>query len=226
MLISNQKIPAALVIVFAGVIIGVFFGALDNVDFIFGPVPVSFYIPSSSDFLNALILLVIPQIPLTIGNAIIGTTDTCISLFGKNDLVKRATNRAFTVSMGAINIICGIIGGIPVCHGAGGLAAHYRFGARTGGSNIMIGLIFLIIALAFGHIGISILSSIPNAILGTLLLFAGLELALLIRDVEEKKDLFVVLIVAGIGFATSNMSAAFITGIIIAAIIKWRNIKV
>ena len=90
----------------------------------------------------------------------------------------------------------------------------------------MIGIIFVIIALVFGRIGITLLSSIPNAILGTLLLFAGLELALLIRDVHKKGDLFIVLMVAGVGFATTNMGIAFLIGIIIAKIIKWKDIQI
>jgi SulP family sulfate permease len=67
---------------------------------------------------------------------------------------------------------------------------------------------------------ISLLVLIPNAILGTLLLFAGIELALLIRDVKEKADLFLVMIVAGIGFATTNMGIALIMGLIIQRIMN------
>jgi SulP family sulfate permease len=115
---------------------------------------------------------------------------------------------------------------MPMCHGAGGLAAHYRFGARTGGSNIMIGVLFLIIALVFGKIGISLLSSIPNAVLGILLIFAGLEPGLLIRDVEEKKDMFLSLLIAGVGFATTNTGIAFFLGILINYLIKWKNIQI
>ena len=70
------------------------------------------------------------------------------------------------------------------------------------------------------------MSSIPCAVLGTLLLFAGLELALLIRDVKEKKDLFIVFIIAGIGFATTNMGVAFLTGMIIDIIIKRKGISI
>jgi SulP family sulfate permease len=154
-----------------------------------------------------------------------GTADTCFSLFGKGEMTKRATYRAFATSMGLTNIVTGAIAGMPMCHGAGGLAAHYRFGARTGGSNIMIGTIFLVIAFVFGKIGISLLSSIPYAILGTLLLFAGIELALLIRDVTEKNDLFIAILIAGIGFATTNMGIAFILGIIVLYLIKLRKIK-
>ena len=139
---------------------------------------------------------------------------------------RKVTYKSLTISMGIVNVISGMIGGLPVCHGAGGLAAHYRFGARTGGSNIMIGSLFVLIALVFGHIAISLLSSIPHAILGTLLLFSGLELSMLIRDVKEKKELFIVLIVAGIGFVTTNMGVAFLIGIILNYIIKWKCIRV
>jgi SulP family sulfate permease len=224
-LLSSKRFPAALIIVTAGIGIGVFSGALQNVSLSMGPSPVILYRPTIDDFINATVLLVIPQIPLTLGNAVMGTADTCFSLFGKGEMTKRATYRAFATSMGLTNIVTGAIAGMPMCHGAGGLAAHYRFGARTGGSNIMIGTIFLVIAFVFGKIGISLLSSIPYAILGTLLLFAGIELALLIRDVTEKNDLFIAILIAGIGFATTNMGIAFILGIIVLYLIKLRKIK-
>ena len=225
LLLSSKRFPAALVIVTAGIGIGIFFGALQNVSLSLGPTPVTLYRPTIDDFINATMLLVIPQIPLTLGNAVMGTADTCFSLFGRGEATKKATYRAFATSMGVTNIVTGLIAGMPMCHGAGGLAAHYRFGARTGGSNIMIGSVFLIIALVFGKIGISLLTSIPYAILGVLLLFAGLELALLIRDVTDKNDLFITILIAGIGFATTNMSIAFFLGILVMYLIKLRKIN-
>jgi SulP family sulfate permease len=225
LLMSNKKFPAALVIISLGVCVGVISGSLRETEISLGTTPLGISSLNPYDFINAFFLLVIPQIPLTIGNAIFGTVDTCQNLF-KNDInTKKVNPKSLSISMGLMNIVIGIFGGIPLCHGAGGLAAHYRFGARTGGSNIMIGIIFLVIALLFGKIAISLLSSIPYAILGTLLLFAGLELSLLIRDVKEKKDLFIVLMVAGIGFATTNMGIAIIAGLIIAKIINWKNLN-
>ncbi|MDM8522444.1 putative sulfate/molybdate transporter [Desulfococcaceae bacterium HSG8] len=224
LLLSSKRFPAALVVVSAGLVIGILFGALSGVSLTFGPTPVRLYVPGTDDFINAFILLVIPQIPLTLGNAVMGTTDTCYTLFGKGDHTKKATYRAFAASMGLTNIAVGTIGAMPMCHGAGGLAAHYRFGARTGGSDIMIGLIFLIIGLGFGRIGISFLSAIPNAVLGILLLFAGLELTLMIRDVKDKNDLFVVFLIAGVGFATTNMGIAFFSGIVVSFLIRWRKL--
>lgn len=225
MLLSSKRFPAALVVVSAGLVIGIIFGALENAALTLGPTSVQFYMPTADDFINAFILLVVPQIPLTIGNAVMGTADTCHTLFGKGPLTEKASYRAFATSMGLMNTAIGMIGGMPVCHGAGGLAAHYRFGARTGGSNIMIGIVFLIIALGFGKIGISLLSAIPNAVLGILLLFAGLELGMMIKDVSEKNDLFVALLIAGIGFATTNMGIAFFMGIVVMYLIKLRDIK-
>ncbi len=225
-LLSSKRFPAALVLVVTGTAAGMLLGSLNHVEFAFGPTPIKFYTLAPSDFSTALILLVLPQIPLTLGNAVVGTTDTCFTLFGRGRTTERASNRAFTLSMGLANLGTGLLGGMPMCHGSGGLAAHYRFGARTGGSNILIGLVFLVIALGFGKMGISLLSSIPNGILGVLLLFAGLELALLIRDVTNKKDFFVAFLIAGIGLATTNMSIAFFIGILVQGLIKWRNIEI
>ncbi|HHD64222.1 MAG TPA: sulfate permease [Desulfobulbaceae bacterium] len=225
-LISNRRFPAALVVVAAGICIGIPFGSFQGMKWDLGPTTIEFFRPHISDFATALFLLVIPQIPLTIGNAIIGTTDTAGTLFGNGVPIEKVSNRSFSLSMGIANIVAGLLGAMPMCHGAGGLAAHYRFGARTGGSNIMIGLLFILIAFAFGKIGVSLLSSIPNAVLGVLLLFAGLELALLVRDLKEKRELFIAFLIAGIGLATTNMSIAFVSGIIVSWLLKWRNIDI
>ncbi|MDD2389629.1 MAG: putative sulfate/molybdate transporter [Desulfobacterales bacterium] len=224
-LLSNRRFPSALVLIAAGAAIGIGYGALKSTGIDIGPTPISIAGIQPMDMLHALVLLVIPQIPLTLGNAVIGTADTCRSLFGNDERTQRVTNRTLAMSMGLMNIVTGLIGAMPMCHGAGGLAAHYRFGARTGGSSILIGAIFLIIALVFGRAGIGILSCIPNAVLGILLLFSGLELALLIRDVTMRSDLFVTLLIAGIGFATTNMAIAFAFGIIVYHLIRWKQIQ-
>ena len=224
--LANRRFPAALVVVIAGICVGVPFGSFHAMQWNFGPTAIHLFRPHVNDFTTALFLLVIPQIPLTIGNAVIGTTDTAQTLFGKGDVTARVSNRSFSLSMGIANIAVGLLGAMPMCHGAGGLAAHYRFGARTGGSNIMIGILFIVIALVFGKIGISLLSSIPNAVLGVLLLFAGLELALLVRDLRKRQELFITFLIAGIGLATTNMSIAFASGIVVAWLLQWQKIEI
>ena len=225
-LLANKRYPAALVLVTMGMIVGVFSGAFQDTSFALGPGPIGLAVPGKTHFINALVLLVIPQIPLTLGNAVMGTADACFSLFGKNETTKKVTFRSLAISMAISNFIVGLLGAMPMCHGAGGLAAHYRFGARTGGSNLMIGTVFIVLALGFGKVGISLISSIPNAILGILLLLAGVELSLLIKDIEDKKDLFVSILIAGIGFATTNMGIAFFVGILVAQIIDWKKIEI
>ncbi|NQU63990.1 MAG: sulfate permease, partial [SAR324 cluster bacterium] len=225
LLLSSRRFPASLVIVSGGIIIGFLSGSLSEINFVLGPSSIEFISPGWGDFYTAAILLVIPQIPLTLGNAIISTSDTCISLFGDNNTTRRVSYRALAASMGWINLLTSGITGMPMCHGAGGLAAHHRFGARNGGSNLMIGVVFLVIALVFGTIGISLLMLIPNAVLGILLLFAGLELSLLIRDLTEKNDLMVTLLIASVGFATTNMGLAFLIGILIHFLMKRAKIK-
>ncbi len=226
LLLNSRRFPAALVILGAGIIIGAAYGAFRGTDWGFGPTSMGVFTPGLHDYATALVLLVLPQIPLTIGNAIVGTTDTAKTLFGEGERTRRATNRRFSADTGLMNIVTGLLAAMPMCHGAGGLAAHYRFGARTGGANIMIGAVLVVIAVAFGVVGVVLLSSIPYAVLGVLLLFAGLELALLVRDVDQKRDLFIVFLIAGIGLTTTNMAIAFGCGIVADRLIRWAKIGI
>lgn len=225
LLLSSKRLPAAIAVILFGLAVSALSGAFGAISLSIGFEPISLFLPNQTMLLNALILLVIPQIPLTVGNAIIGTRDTARSLFGE-EKTKKATFKSFSASMGFANIASGALTAMPMCHGAGGLAAHYRFGARTGGSNLMIGTLFVIVAVVFGKMAISLFGLIPNSILGVLLLFAGLELAMLIKDVTEKKDLFVAFLIAGIALATMNMGIAFIVGIAARYIVEIAKIEI
>jgi len=112
-----------------------------------------------------------------------------------------------------------------MCHGAGGLASRYRFGARTAGSNLIIGGIFLMLALFLGSHSLAVIYTLPMAALGILLIFAGAQLALTILDMQTRKELFVPILVLGITLA-SNLAAGFLTGIGVAYILKWKRLSV
>ena len=127
--------------------------------------------------------------------------------------------------MAVANFISAFIGGMPLCHGAGGLAAHYRFGARTAGSNLMIGIIFLLIAILLGPHALALIYLMPLSILGILLLFAGVQLAQTIRDMRARKDLFVCAVMLGVTLAT-NLAAGFLVGIAVAYLLKIRKLSV
>jgi SulP family sulfate permease len=127
--------------------------------------------------------------------------------------------------MALANFFSFLVGGMPLCHGAGGLAAHYRFGARTAGSNLMIGAIFVALAILFGIHALAVIYLVPISILGVLLLFAGGQLALTINDLTERKDLFVVLVMLGITLA-SNLAYGFVIGIVIVYALKSHKLSV
>ena len=226
-LLDNKKLPAALVIIILGIALGILIGKPLRAEAfnwsIHYPKLIPYGWPSLNDFLWVLPVLVLPQIPMTIGNAIISNTDVMHEYFGEH--AHRATYRSVSNTQGVADIVSFFLGGIPMCHGAGGLAAHYRFGARTAGANLIIGGIFVALALIFGENMVAILNLLPFSLLGVLLVFAGLQLALMIQDVEDRKDLFVVLLMLGIALA-SNLAVAFIAGIIVAYALKSEKLTI
>lgn len=227
LLLENRKVPPAVLVVFGGILLGLFIGKplkLEDLKIGFHiPRFFPYGMPSWSDMIWVLPVLVLPQIPMTIGNAILSNTDVMHEYFGQR--AHRASYRSIANSQGIADIISFVWGGIPMCHGAGGLAAMYRFGARTAAANLMIGGIFVSLGLFFGQNALHILNLLPLSILGVLLVFAGAQLALMIRDLTERKDLFVALIMLGITL-TTNLAAAFICGIIIAYALKSEKVNV
>ncbi len=224
LLLENRKLPAALIIVSAGFVIGLILKK-PHVELGIN-IPEPIFLSSSismNDLLTALFLLVIPQLPMTIGNAIIAQHDLAKTYFG--DKAKRVTYRALSISQGLADIASFIFKGMPMCHGAGGLAAHYKFGARTAGNNIIIGSIFLAIAILFGNSSIELLQLIPFSILGVLLFFAGAELMTMIKDLKDKKEFFVALVMMAITLV-SNLAYAFFLGLILHYFIKRGIFKV
>ena len=226
LLLDNKKVPAALAALGFGIISGLVLGGLQGQSVGIGPTPVHLISPSLHDFWIAFIMLILPQIPLTIGNACVGTADACTSLFPGSPLLSKSTAGKFALTMGIANLPAGLFGAVPMCHGTGGLAAHYRFGARTGGAPILIGAIFVVLALVLGEFGLTVLALIPNSVLGVLLIFAGLELCPLVRSLKTNEEFFVALLIAGIALAVPNMAWAFGIGILVDLFIRYMGTKI
>lgn len=227
LLLDNKKLPAGLLVVLGGLGVGWILGTHEGFDKlrigIYFPKVLPFGIPTSVDFTFALLVLVLPQIPMTLGNAVIAYADLSEEYFGEDS--KRVTYRASCITMGLANLLSFFVGGMPLCHGAGGLAAHYRFGARTAGSNLMIGAIFVMLAVFLGIHALAVVYLVPMAVLGVLLIFAGSQLALTIIDMRERKDLFVALVMLGITLA-SNLAVGFVVGFAVAYALKSRKLTV
>jgi MFS superfamily sulfate permease-like transporter len=132
--------------------------------------------PSAGDLEDAFSLLVLPQLSLTFTNAVLLTALVAGDYFGER--AAHVTPRRLSVSSGLANLLLTPLGALPMCHGAGGLAAHYRFGARSGTAPLLLGLALLAVALLPGGMGLALLAAIPAAALGALLVVAAGELAL------------------------------------------------
>ena len=227
LLLENRRLPAALVVVGAGALVGIAFGTRQGLDQLqlgaYLPKWLPYGWPSGADFSFALLVLVLPQIPMTLGNAVIANADLSLQYFPQDG--RRVTYRALCISMALANLLSFFLGGMPMCHGAGGLASRYRFGARTAGSNLIIGAVFLILALFLGSHSMAIIYLLPMAALGVLLIFAGAQLTLTLLDMQTRKALFVPILVLGITLA-SNLAAGFLTGIAVAHILRWKKLSI
>ena len=136
--------------------------------------------PSGNDFLTATTTASLGQLPLTILNSVIAASALASDLLPSPPYPTAPTVTELGISVAAINLVACWFGGMPTCHGSGGLAGQYRFGARSGSSIIFLGALKLLLGIiAFFQPApiVSILSGIPSSLLGVLVLAAGLELA-------------------------------------------------
>jgi hypothetical protein len=152
------------------------------------------------------VLLALPQLPLTFGNALIAIREENNRLFPKRPV----TERRVSLSTGIMNLWSSAIGGIPLCHGAGGMAGHIRFGATTGGATVILGVLLAVTALLFGEsIGL-LLRVLPQSVLGVILFMAGAELAMSSREPgPDKVDRFVIIATAAIAVWNVGLAVVF-----------------
>ncbi len=211
---TSQRLPAVLVALALGLVVSLAAGALEGLASLrLGLVLPALGLPSPGDLGLAAVLLVVPQIPLTLGNAVVATQRTAEDYFGP--AARRVTYQALLTSMGVVNLAAGFLGGLPVCHGSGGLTAHYRFGARTGGSNLLIGGGLIALAIFVDGNVVPLLALIPYPVLGALLVFTGVQHGLLARDVRGWREVASAGAVATVGFATANLALGFGVGLAI-----------
>ena len=154
-------------------------------------------LPTLTDLRTAVTDLALPQLALTLTNAVFLTALVSRDSFGQR--AERVTPRRLCLTSGAANLLLAPLGALPMCHGAGGVAAQYRFGARTGGAPVMLGAALLVIALLPDHLRQVALASIPTATLGALLLIASLELSASRRLIDALPSCRPVIAVTALG---------------------------
>ncbi len=226
LLSRSQRLPAMLALLGYGTIFAFIqkpdlFGELSHLSIRFRLPELTFGRISWKELLSGFVLLGLPQAPLTLGNAIIATVAENNAYFPD----RKVTAKTISIDHGIMNLISTFIGGIPMCHGAGGMAGHIRFGARTGGALVILGVMVLLIGLFLSDSVTLLLQIFPRPILGVILFFAGVELALVVKDIKLKKqNLFVLLVTTGT--AMWNMGVAYLAGLMLYYGLQRRWFKV
>jgi hypothetical protein len=217
---QNRYAPAALVIMALGVLIMAWRGDLLP-NLFFGVTLPRFAVPAPSEVWRAMVLAGFAQIPLTISNAVLATAMMIRDLFPD----KPVSEERLMLNMGVMNVASSLFGGMPMCHGSQGLAGQYYFGARTGGTNILEGLIEISLGIFLGRSLLGILSAFPMPLIGGMMFMVGIELARNVAPLATTPKLrwaLGVAVVTALLSVVTNMAIGFIGGLALAWALKWR----
>ena len=172
-------------------------------------------LPAWPDVVTGFLILGLPQIPLSLGNSVLATRQISEDLFPERKL----TVRQISLTYSLMNLVNPFFSGVPTCHGSGGMAGHYAFGGRTGGSVIIYGLLYLTLGLFFGRGFDQVVGVFPLPILGVLLLFEGMALMSLMRDmIGSKTDLAIVILV---GLIANGLPYGYAVGIVVGSLMAY-----
>lgn len=220
-LFFSRRIPAALVLFGAGLALTVWVHPEVISALGIGLTFPHWSPPHWRDFVTAFPKAALPQIPLTTLNSVIAVCALSTDLFPD----RAASPRRVAVSVGLMNLVATWFGGMPMCHGAGGLAGQHRFGARTNGSILFLGAAKMIIAVLFGASLMALCRAFPASVLGVMLAFSGMELALVTRDQTSRGDAFAMLLTAGACLGLNNIALGFVLGLALTWLLKLSSFR-
>lgn len=214
-LLGSRRIPAMFVLLLIAVVAGLA-AAPERLPEL-ASIPLGFQAPrfaldgiAPNEWMVGLVFLALPQVPLTLGNALIAIREENNKLFPDRPV----TEKQVALSTGLMNSAGAMIGAVPMCHGAGGLAGHVRFGARTAGSTLILGVILLSAGLFAARAISALFSLFAVSALGVMLFLTGAQLALGSCDFGRgKEQRFVALVVAAA--TTWNVGIGFVLGLLL-----------
>lgn len=214
---KNRYAPAAIVLMLLGIVIVGFNGELTQaIDLGFTLPPITLFHPV--EIWQGMVLAGFAQIALTTTNAVIATS-ALITQYFPNKVV---SEKKLALNHGLMNIVVPFFGGMPMCHGAGGLAGQYYFGARTGGTNIIEGIIEISMGLFMAGSIAVLFTLFPTSIIGAMLLLVGVQLTKFARDIK-KNELVIMALTVGLSLAT-NMAVGFVVAVIAYhSLKKWKT---
>jgi len=206
---GNKKLPPAIPVIVLGIAFGfVSHPAVRGLGEAFGLAWPQPHLPTAQNMVDGFLLLALAQIPLSLGNSIFATRQLVTDLFP--DRRVKAGRIAFTYSI--MNLVNPFLSGIPTCHGSGGLAGHHAFGARTGGSVVIYGSLYLVLGLFFSRGFDLAVHLFPLPILGVILLFEAVALLRLIADLAE--DRFGLTIAILVGLSALTLPFGYLVGLL------------
>ncbi len=210
---QNRYAPASIVLMALGVGIVAWRGELCGaLDLAVTLPPLT--LPRLGDVWQAMLLAGFAQISLSITNAVIATATLIRDYFPD----KPVSERKLMLNMGVMNVISSFFGGMPMCHGAGGLAGQYYFGARTGGTSILEGLIEVCLGLFLSKSVGKLLALFPMPLVGGMMLLVGIELGKVVVKLRGWK-LWLALLTAAVS-AVTNMAVGFVVGLAVAYLVR------
>lgn len=215
-LIGNRRFPPALLVI----VLGIAYAFAFEIHFADLAHSLGFTIPhprlpARHDVWLGFLLLALPQIPLSLGNSILATRQVAEDLFPKKPL----TVRKISLTYSFMNLVNPFFGGIPTCHGSGGMVGHYTFGARTGGSVMIYGSIYLVLGLFLSRGFQEAIELFPKPILGVILLFEGVNLALLVKDMAADKMEFALVLVTGL--LCVGLPYGYVIGLVVGTVLAY-----
>ena len=213
------SLPSAFFIFLLGVVLAFVRNPKVVNDIKFGPSSIEVVKISKHAWKEGFIKGAIPQLPLSILNSVVAVCKLSSDLFPGRDF----SATSLSVTVGLMNVIGCWFGAMPSCHGAGGLAGQYKFGGRSGGCVAILGTAKLILGLVLGTSLVKILDQFPVGVLGVLLLFAGIELAMASRDMNTKEESFVMLTCTAVSLVGSSAALGFVCGIVAHLLLRLRN---
>ncbi|KAL4872419.1 hypothetical protein BDV12DRAFT_162172 [Aspergillus spectabilis] len=170
---TSRRLPYALVVFIIGLVLAFVRSALASNLPSFSIWHPHIVVPVGHQWTKGAIDAGLGQLPLTTLNSVVAVVHLAADLLPS---VPTPSVTAIGLSVSFMNLLGCWFGAMPVCHGSGGLAAQYRFGARSGASVIFLGVVKLVVGLVFGESLVDLLHRFPKALLTVMVIAAGLEL--------------------------------------------------
>jgi len=212
---ENRHVPAALVVIALGFVVAAVTWPGDvALPFGFRVPTLPTRWPTGDEFARASVLLALPQIALSLGNSVLATCQVVHDLFPQREPL---TVRRIGTTYALMNLVAAPLGGLPVCHGSGGMVGHVAFGARSGGSVVLYGGFLVVAGLFLVGDPAAFQRLFPGPVLGALLLVEAIAVLLLVRDMIPTRWAFALAIACGVtaAFAPYGYAVALVAGTVV-----------